>query len=632
MRRLLDIGIVSLACVALAACSDDPISDAGRTPWKGGTTAYLRVSINSASDATRGEDGGRTDGVITHNDGRTCNESKITNARFFFYDELGEYVTEGVITDSIAGTKPADQDNIEKQTSEVVALDGVTYCPAYVVTMLNVPTDFNAPATLNDFYNLKISDVTSGTTPEAWADRNSGDERVFPMMTSTYINGENYPFVTRIDPNSFKESSEDLVSTDPVDIYVERLQAKLTVSNDIASDDAVAMSLSNSAVSSEVEGSDDTIYFNVYPLDSSIKINVPNGSYATKVDDTLQLYAGIIGYNITATTPNSYMLKQIDQNWTQASLGFDWTSSLCYRTFWGKSYNYGDASAVYPDHYTTDMNAELTYQPFTSGNRRVTFNYFDNDVYNINTDGELTYNPAEYAFENTNSSAILSKHYPSAMTAALIKAKLFVKQDDTFYETELIKFNDQFYTTDAYKIFVWNKLYYDYRLLYYYIAPEATTKKSIRPAMLQISDADYLNGRVIVQLAPEYTTTGTWVNGAGEKVTIDEINKALADFNSVNEAIGYREGDMYYYVPIEHLNTANNTSNNWGQVTNVPEGKYGFVRNHWYQLSITELTKPGHGVWEPDEPIVPDPNDNLYTLSARINVLAWKVVKFNAYL
>jgi hypothetical protein len=64
----------------------------------------------------------------------------------------------------------------------------------------------------------------------------------------------------------------------------------------------------------------------------------------------------------------------------------------------------------------------------------------------------------------------------------------------------------------------------------------------------------------------------------------------------------------------------------------VPEGKYGFVRNHWYQLSITELTKPGHGVWEPDEPIVPDPNDNLYTLSARINVLAWKVVKFNAYL
>jgi hypothetical protein len=146
--------------------------------------------------------------------------------------------------------------------------------------------------------------------------------------------------------------------------------------------------------------------------------------------------------------------------------------------------------------------------------------------------------------------------------------------------------------------------------------------------MLTIGDADYLNGRVVVTLKDEYAgEDATWTNKAGTSVTAAEVNKQLAQFNEMNEAIGYKGGDMYYYVPIQHLNNAENTKNGYGQVTGVPEGKYGLVRNHWYEVSITGVSNIGQGVWEPDEPIVPNPGDNLYTLQVKINVLSWQIVK-----
>jgi hypothetical protein len=105
------------------------------------------------------------------------------------------------------------------------------------------------------------------------------------------------------------------------------------------------------------------------------------------------------------------------------------------------------------------------------------------------------------------------------------------------------------------------------------------------------------------------------------------------------------------------------------------EGYYGVVRNHWYELTITGFgtmpstdkddpnydpswdpdknpdptdpdpfddsnlgeddpapddvpnIDPGHGIEDPDEPIVPNPDKNSdYYLNANINILSWRLV------
>jgi hypothetical protein len=114
---------------------------------------------------------------------------------------------------------------------------------------------------------------------------------------------------------------------------------------------------------------------------------------------------------------------------------------------------------------------------------------------------------------------------------------------------------------------------------------------------------------------------------------------------------------MYYYTPIYHLSSKSIANDV------IPEGYYGVVRNHWYGLTITGFRKskdddpynpsdptgddptgkepygpegpgkdddpidPGHGVDDPDEPIVPTKEDDInYYIGVNINVLSWRVV------
>jgi hypothetical protein len=82
---------------------------------------------------------------------------------------------------------------------------------------------------------------------------------------------------------------------------------------------------------------------------------------------------------------------------------------------------------------------------------------------------------------------------------------------------------------------------------------------------------------------------------------------------------------MYYNVPIKHLNATLDTRSDYDLLT-IPEGHYGVVRNHWYKLSITDITNLGHGIINPDEPIVPNPDTDDYFVNVKINVLSWKQI------
>ncbi len=81
-----------------------------------------------------------------------------------------------------------------------------------------------------------------------------------------------------------------------------------------------------------------------------------------------------------------------------------------------------------------------------------------------------------------------------------------------------------------------------------------------------------------------------------------------------------KEGMAYYFIPIRHLGT-----------DSTKVGYYGIVRNHVYSINIRTMFGFGTPVYDPDKVIDPTiPSNDATYLAARINVLSWRVVKYNA--
>ena len=81
-----------------------------------------------------------------------------------------------------------------------------------------------------------------------------------------------------------------------------------------------------------------------------------------------------------------------------------------------------------------------------------------------------------------------------------------------------------------------------------------------------------------------------------------------------------KDGMAYYFIPIRHLGT-----------DSTKVGYYGIVRNHVYSINIRTMFGFGTPVYDPNKVIDPTiPSNDATYLAARINVLSWRVVKYNA--
>ena len=108
----------------------------------------------------------------------------------------------------------------------------------------------------------------------------------------------------------------------------------------------------------------------------------------------------------------------------------------------------------------------------------------------------------------------------------------------------------------------------------------------------------------------------------------DQAAKLLAAAD--NSIKYYQDGVSYYYSSIiRHFNDEQ-TPLNGGSVAEVGEydendhlGRYGVVRNNWYQLTVNSVSGPG----EPEIPEIPDEPADARTsyINCEINVLSWAV-------
>lgn len=596
---------LGLGALALAAsCSNDEPANNGNVQIPEGQQAYMRVNVQSADDGSRST-------VIGGYEYGDAQEHAVANAHFFFFDADGIYVgSANIWRDGHNGTTP----NIEYMGSNVLVLDNLdsnTY-PNYVLTVLNRPAGFNPTA------GQTAADITRELTE-------FGALGNFVMSTSSYYtpaadaasdthHDNAYPYLTKLNPEDFflqpvgsKPTDAQIAALTPVDIYVERVAAK------------VKLNVTASA-SVTTAGGD-----KLFQVDATVAGD-PNGELVGSLAGT-QLYVKIVGWDLTNTVNKSYMAKQLLPGWEGTEPFTAWQPAYTdHRSFWAESWVYADNS----DDPTTPIRPaadRFSYKSFSE----LAQSLGDVAYCNENTNTPLNIGGNVIGEGTSTQYAVI----PSYVTSVMVKAQV---TDATGTGLDLVKVNGLLFTYDQYKSYILGGMKADHALPYYIRTGEAPnytyTQIGENLGDFAVVSANETSPTLVKLSYAPATTPSLWKRTGGnesdgytyEATNVTTINDAFNTYQTSLQVEGFKGGDMYYNIPIEHF--ANNGA---AQMPVDHEGYYGVVRNHYYTVNITSVNQLGHGVFDPDKDIINDKTDptHRYYLAAKINILAWKIITQN---
>lgn len=595
---------MSVAAVALlaAACSSDEPNGGPDTTGKDGQ-AFMKVRINYA-------DGGRATAGAFEN-GRDF-EHTVSTARFFFYDDQQNYVTEASVWNG-GNPNPANPDNIEYFGNNVLVLSGLdnNNFPKYMLTVLNAPAGFTSKMTLQETADDIFAQAADKTDGGIY-----GGSGNFIMSTSSYgrTDADEPAFVNVLTTGNFKLSASDaLAENNSVEVYVERLAAKVSV-----------------GVDNEAEGLVYDAEKGMYKLRITVSGDPNDQDQAGDNIGAADVYIKFNGWALSNTRKSTHLCKDIAS--VTAGLTFNWDNAArgFFRSWWGASVGYGSAVS------TADLN-------------QFSFNELNKKFYNemgagVDNDTYKTY--VDYCAENTNTAEYFNSGKkdangnelvdPRFVTSVLLGATTYMEVTENgvteLKPVDLILYNGLYFTDKALRDYAMRYVQGLDKLNYY-------TKVDGKEEYHQLS-ADFAkvlttgeNASDVKVVVNESAFTGVTVysknadgNGytpiANNQTVISALNTSLA---KVEGATGYKDGQMYYNIPIEHHYEATGTA--------LEEGEYGVVRNHFYQLTVNSIKRLGHGVYDPTKDIIPDEEeDPKYYVGAKINILSWKVVKQNVEL
>lgn len=586
-------------CAVFYACSNDVTEDISDDSPKvfTGDEAYISVRLSDAgsiqSRATS-EDPGYEYG--------SDNEHSVANAYFYFYDENGVFVSEGSAWNGGNASTGTPAGNIEFKSNTVVVLKGLNEknYPKYMVTVLNRPSNFTAPSSLQEMEKALSDKFGVGIQ--------DGNGK-FVMSTTSFKhedtdNLSGKYFVTEVKETNF--SLEPITNLEniqnPVTVYVERLAAKVTLNVD-----------NTKLKPTTISGKDGNYYLvkaTVAGEENDADVNNESGNQTAAEN----LYVKLLGWQLNATAKNSNIVKNINESWTDQALGFTWNKPSDFRSFWGKSFNYGNI---------TDYTYPKTAANYDGNKEGYPLDYVTlNNPLSVGTD-------VAYCAENTNTSAIVSANFPSAVTSILLKARVC---DEKGNALDLVRFNGVLFKETSFIEYILNVMKAKGNWNVWIKTSEEGAKEDVYREV-GVGDVELVNiadSKVKVQLTA--SSLYSYNSVTDKYVPMNDTEKETVDTKLATEctngnANGYKEGLMYYNIPIEHLNNTDNTVTD-GKTT-IPEAKYGVVRNHHYVVTINKLENIGKGIFNPDEVIVPGDSDddkNAYYVGANINILSWKIV------
>lgn len=140
--------------------------------------------------------------------------------------------------------------------------------------------------------------------------------------------------------------------------------------------------------------------------------------------------------------------------------------------------------------------------------------------------------------------------------------------------------------------------------------------------VLNLSGDDALTTEDITGNGGTYDTASEVVAWLG--ITEENATKLLADSRFNGDIKFYKDGVAYYYSAfIKHFGddlTPYTSGSKYSEADHL--GRYGVVRNNWYELTVTKVTGPGSPeIPEPDPGDTPDDEESW--IRCAINVLSW---------
>lgn len=587
---------LAIALLGMASCAKDDLAD-GNKPIHSREVEESYIAINlSAADITRADgDDGYLDG--------TNIERQVETAHFFFFKDGAAFpvnVADGAVTEpgSVSnvnylaanlnlGPNTGSAPNVSDIKNVVLLLKNYKgEYPNQIVAVLNWSPVGRA-------YSLaELHAAVVGLNGP------SNDDGYFVMSNSVYLAGNNIMDYTPLTVDNIGKT-QDEAEDRPVQIYVERVAAKVTVTT-----------------------ADGSARFKLAPEGSTSGTGVVTlGGQPTPV------YANILGWELHLDNSQSYLLKHISDTWTDINLGFPWNNSPYYRSYWATSLaapsgNGESFRMSYTDEQKTANGFANNFGYNVGNNSTVLAGTFTDGSYTY-VGENTTYVPGTPAVDGNPAVPAVNTN-----TKIILKARL---ENEAGTALEIASWMGQQYVgNDALRTVIANSLKYT---LFY---KEGNNYIGIKPEDLVCvagGNGDYKDiiddNNTYVQLS-EDGLAKEWYkleNGVYKPVATD-VNTDARSIAATNEYLAtkvqpsvlYANGETFYYIDIRHL----------GATIQDP-GYYGIVRNHIYNVTVNKIGGYGSPVYVGySNLVVPeypeDPTQEGSFVSAKVNILAWRLV------
>ena len=579
---------LALAALALGACTSDDVVDNGSdggNMFNSDGTGYINLSINLPTQS--GNTGTRANDVTDDGD---ANEYEVKDATLILFSGENESTaTFAAAYDmDLSMNTDADKDQITSQATKVQKINSISgNGKVYALVVLNKNNVLSLEGTGLKINNQSFTGTLKEFTEKTVSSENSFTKNGFFMTNAVItdkpgnaaISGQTTTILTEV-TDKIHKSEEDARKDPGAEIFVERAVAKVELTEDPGlSSDKISVKTNGTASESEVGyeisgwtlANKNNSSFLVRNWNQSVSGITPSGDawYALKsTGDGLSSPA--------ALTSNPYRFagyKEIKEDVNNPSVNR-------YRTYFGIDPNYN-----VDDPNFSDAPAAGTGMTFDKAVKYCLENTFDVEHQNV---------------RNT--------------TCAIVKAKIDLPKEWG---------STNFYVINGDKSTIYNL-------------------ENAKKAILALVNEEYPESDGYSATDVTYTVDSETKNfkftevkytkdGEDPKTMSAENLQKLQAAMTVTE---YTNAESYYTVLIKHFgddltpwNEANKTDNPYPDADNSADnnwlGRYGVLRNNWYEIEVTGIKGIGSAI-VPDVNDDPTPDDNVEKyISVKINMLSW---------
>ena len=559
-------GLAVIAAMTASCSSNEDLGTAGSgTGTNEAGVGYATFSINLPTTS-----GTRADGDPTFADG-DANEYDVFNATLLVFEKPTKATSEGEYTfveyvdlGSMQPWKSPSETGVTTQAKITAKLSTVNKSGEnFALVLLNNGSGKDAKVTL----------PSKGDTFSAWNAATNANatftdtKKGFYMANAPLYNTTDKSVTTlvaidkkKIFPTEAQASSGEAAA----DIYVERGLAKVTLTTAIKDEKTVAASSSYAG---------DKVKISNWALDVTNKKTFP-------IHNVDKLGYEDIWKNEPAKSGPSTQ-RFVDNN----------PGTLAKRVYWGKDPNYDKENLLKTDEAgKTARAAEFTY---------------------VTENKDVTADPTKplYCRENTFN---LANMMQGQTTRVIFKASYtpngFTEEDGkTFYKVGT-------------SVALWK---------------QKDLEDHIKAAVSKVFSVTTTDDITINLTADgnNITTAGNHVITAANFTVKGHDVVTKAEEKAVNDKVGltkdagistYANGESYYIARIKHFGDAQTPWNSgvYGTDNLAYLGRYGMLRNNWYQLNVQSVSGPGYPDVPDVKPKSPDDEDDKY-IKVSVKILSW---------